>query len=68
MSSFLIPMSLVSESLVMSASDSALLLVARKPYRMDFCIKSPLGEVRTRPMPDPFKLLEPSIESVHLDL
>ena len=33
---------------------------------MDFWIKSPSSEVKTRPMPKQFILLEPLIESVHL--
>ena len=68
MSSFLIPMSLARMSLDMSASYSTSLFVALKPQRMACWIRSPLGEVRTKPMLDPLTLLEPSIERVHLAL
>ena len=62
------PMSLVSESLAMSTSYLASILVARKPHRMDCWTKSPSGKVRTEPMPKPFILLEPTTESIHLDV
>ena len=68
MSSFLIPMSLARMSLAMSASNSASFFVARKPQRIACWIRSPSGKVRTRPMPNPLTLLDPSIESVHLEL
>ena len=66
--SHLMPMFLASESLVISASYSASLLVTQKPHQIDCWIKSPLGEVMIRPMPEPFRLLEPSTKSVHLDV
>ena len=68
MSSFLIPMSLASVTPTMSASYSASLLVVQNPQWMAYWIKSPLGDVRTRPMLDLFMLLEPSTESVYLDV
>ena len=68
MSRFLIPMSLAWMSLDMSASYSTSLFVALKPQRMACWIRSPLGEVRTRPMLDPLTLLEPLTERVYLEL
>ena len=65
---FLNPLSLAMLSLAMSALYSALLFVALEPQCIACCIKSPSGEVKTRPMPASLTLLEPSTESVHLEL
>ena len=67
MSSFLIPMSLARLSLAMSALYSASLFVALKPHRIACWIRSPSGEVRTRPMSDPLTLLESSTKRIHLE-
>ena len=68
MSNFLIPISLARLSPSMSASYLALLFVALKPHHIAYWIRSPLGEVRTRPMPAPLTLLNPSTVTVHLEL
>ena len=68
MSSFLMPMSLVRVSPAMRALYSDSLLVAQKPHWMAYWIKSPLGEVWTKPILDPLMLLESSTKSIHLDV
>ena len=52
----------------MSASYFASLLVALKPQHIACWMRSPSGEVRTRPIPAPLTLLDPLTVSVHLEL
>ncbi len=59
---------LASVNLDMRASYSASLFIERKPHCIACWIKSSSGEVRTRSMLVPLKLLEPSTEKVHLDV
>ena len=68
MSSFLIPISLARLSSAMSALYFASLFVSLKPHRIACWIRSPSGEVRTRLMLALLMLLEPSNDSVYLEL
>lgn len=52
----------------MSASYFASLFMGLKPHHIAYWIRSPSGEVRTRPMPALLMLLNPLTVSIHLEL